>query len=97
MTRPSTEENLLKCNPPLTETKPFENIANPLNNNSLILYDLPSHSEIVKYTDANKFKIDLTTLKKEGKIKLYNLEKNEYQNKLIKIDLGIELYQMEDY
>ena len=97
MTRPSTEENLLKCNPPLTETKPFENITNPLDNNSLILYDLPSHSEIAKYTDPNKFKIDLSTLKRETKIKLDNLEKNEYQNKPIKIDLGIELYQMEDY
>ena len=97
MTRPSTEENLLKCNTPLTETKPFGNIANPLDNNSLILYDLPSHSEIVKYTNPKKFKIDLTTLKRDAEINLYNLEKNEYQNKPIKIDLGIELYQMEDY
>ena len=80
MTRPSTEENLLKCNPPLTETKPFKNITNPLDNNSLILYDLPSHSEIVKCTDPNKFNTNLTNLKKEAEIKLYNLEKNEYQN-----------------
>ncbi|KON32149.1 MAG: hypothetical protein AC479_07825 [miscellaneous Crenarchaeota group-6 archaeon AD8-1] len=94
MTRPNTEETLLKCNPALTETKTFENITNPLDNNSLTLYDLPSRHELVKYTNPNKLNSDFE--EKEAKIKLYNLEKDEIQIKPIKIDLGIDLYQMEE-
>ena len=96
MTRPNTEETLLKCNPALTETKTFENISNPLDNNSLILYDLPSRHELVKCTDPNKLNSDFENKEKEVKIKLYNLEKDEIQIKPIKIDLGIDLYQMEE-
>jgi len=97
MTRHTNEENLLKCSTTLTETKPFENISTPLDNNSLMLYDLPTNSELEKETNLNQLNTDPTSITKKPMIKLYDLEKKEIQTNSIKIDLDIDLYQMEDY
>ena len=97
MTRHTNEENLLKCSTALTETKPFKNINTPLDNNSLMLYDLPTTSELEKETNLNQLNTDPASIMKKPMIKLYDLEKKEVQANSIKIDLDMDLYQMEDY
>jgi hypothetical protein len=97
MTRQTSEENLLKCNNVLAETKPFENIVNPMDNNSLMLYDLPTQTSLEKEIELNQLNNDLSGITKKSMIKLYNLENKELKKTNIKIDLDIELYQMEDY
>jgi hypothetical protein len=97
MTRHTPEENLLKCSAALTETKPFENISNPLDNNSLLVYDLPTHSELEKEAALNQLNKEIAAIIKKPMLKLDNLEKKELQTNSIKIDLDIDLYQMEKY
>ena len=97
MTRTPSEENLLKCSNVLTETKHFENITNPTDNNSLMLYNLPPHPDLEKEAELNQLNNDLTGLVEKPIIKLYNIENKEFQKNNIKIDLDIDLYQMEDY
>lgn len=98
MTRTPSEENLLKCSSNvLPETKPFENITNPMDNNSLILYDLPPNPDLEKEAKLKQLTNDLTGIVEKPMIKLYDIENKEFQKNNIKIDLDIDLYQMEDY
>ncbi len=103
MTRHSSEENSIKSSDIFPETKSvlllksFENITNPLENNSTLPYDLsiPSVSEQeVGLTNLNN---DLTRITEKHMINLYNLENKVFQKNNIKIDFDIDLYQMEDY
>lgn len=97
MTRHTSEENLLKCSNVLAETKPFENIVNPIDNNSLMLYDLSKQTGLNKEIEQNQLNSDISGITKKSMIKLYNLENNEFKRTNIKINLDIDLYQMEDY
>ena len=97
MTSHTPEENLLKGSTALTETKPFENISNPLDNNSLSLQDLPKRSELEKEAALNQLNNEIATIIKKSMLKLDNLEKKELQTNSLKIDLDIDLYQMEKY
>ena len=97
MTRTPSEENLLKCSNVLAETKPFESINNPMDNNSPILYNLPPNPDLEKEAELNQLNNDLTGLVEKPMVKLYNIENKEFQKNNIKIDLDIDLYQMEDY
>ncbi|MCW3998592.1 MAG: hypothetical protein NWF10_08525 [Candidatus Bathyarchaeota archaeon] len=99
MTRQTPEENILKCTSELAETKAFENLSNPIDN-SLLLHNLPTNSEIEQETKLSQLKRDLTitqSLVKQPMTKLYDLEKKENPISSTKIDLDIDLYQMEDY
>lgn len=99
LTRQAPEENILKCTSELAQTKGFENLNNP-SDNSLLLYNLPKSDEIEKEIKLSQLKKDLTltqSLVEKPMIKLYNLEKKENPISSMKIDLDINLYQMEDY
>ena len=99
LTRSPSEENILKCESQIAETKPFENINNPIDD-YLLLYNLPNSSEIEKEIQLNQLNKDLILtqdLETKPLIKLYNLEKNHKPKSSIKVDLDIDLYQMEDY
>ena len=99
LTKPPSEENILKCASSIAETKSFENINNPIDD-SLLLYNLPNSSEIEKEIQLNQLTKDpmlSQNLEKKPLIKLYNLEKNNKPKSSIKVDLDIDLYQMEDY
>jgi hypothetical protein len=100
LTRHTQEENILKYTSELTETKAFENLGNPIDNNSLLIYNLPKSSEIEQETKLSQVNRDITitqNLVKQPMIKLYNLEKKETPNSSTKIHLDLDLYQMEDY
>jgi hypothetical protein len=99
LTRQTPEENILKCTSELAQTKAFENLNNPIDN-SLLLYNLPKSDEIEKEIQLSQLNKDLTltqSLVEKPMIKLYNLEKKENPISSMKIDLDINLYQMEDY
>ena len=99
LTRPPSEENILKCESSIAETKPFENINDPIDD-SLLLYNLPNSSDIekeIQLNQLNKDPISTQDLETKSLIKLYNLEKKDKPKNSIKIDLDIDLYQMEDY
>jgi hypothetical protein len=99
LTRHTPDENILKCTSTITETKAFENLSKPIDN-SLVLYNLPNNSEIEKEIQLNQLNKNITltqSLVEKPMIKLYDLEKNENPTSSIKIDLDIDLYQMEDY
>lgn len=97
MTRTPHEENLLKCVTTLAETKQFDNIANQLENNPLLNYNLPTKSDLEKEIDLSEFNKELTRNIENPMTKLCNLEKKEIKSFPIKIDLDLDLYQMEDY
>ena len=97
MTRTPHEENLLKCETALSETKPFDNISNPLDNKSLLTYSLPTRSELEKEITFSEITNELAKNIENPMSKLYNLEKKEIKSIPIKINLDIDLYQMEDF
>jgi hypothetical protein len=100
LTSKTPEENILKCSSELAETKTFENISNPINNNPPLLYNHPFNSEIDQETKLSQLSTDPTIKKnlvKQPMIKLYDLEKKENPISSLKSDLDIDLYQMEDY
>ncbi len=100
LTRPTTGENILKCTPTLTENKTFENLCNPIDNNSLLLYDIPSNSKLDKELEIDLIARDITRTKnivEKLMFNLYDLEKKGIKENSEKIELDIELYQMEDY
>jgi hypothetical protein len=97
MTRHSNEENLLKCSTTLPGTKPFENIADPINNNSLLDLNLPTYSDLEKKIHLPEFNKELTPNLENPMVKLHDIEKKEIKNNQIKINLDIDLYQMEEY
>lgn len=97
MTRQTHEENLLKCETTLAQTKTFDNISNPIDNNPLLQYELPSRSELEKEITLTEFNNELITNMENPMEKLFDLEKKEIKSNPTKIDLDINLYQMEDY
>ena len=97
MTRNTHQENLLKCETALAETKPFDNISNQLDNNPLLTYNLPMGSKLEKEITLPEFNNELTSNIENPMTKLYNLEKKEIKSIPIKINLDLDLYQMEDY
>lgn len=96
MTRTPHQENLLKCETALAETKTFDNISNPIENNPLLTYNLPARSTLEKEITLPEFNNEFATNIENPMTKLYNLEKKEIK-KIQKINLDLDLYQMEEY
>ena len=100
LTRPTAEENIIKCASTITENKAFENLCNPIDNNSLLLYDIPDSSKLDKELEIDLIARDITRTKnivEKLMFNLYDLEKKGIQEHSEKIELDIDLYQMEDY
>jgi len=100
LTRHTSEENILKCTSTITENKAFENLCNPVDNNSLLLYDIPTSSKLEKELEIDLIARDITRTKnivEKLMFNLYDLEKKGIQENSEKIELNIDLYQMEDY
>ena len=100
MTRHTTEENILKCTSIITENKAFENLCNPIDNNSLPLYDIPTSSKLEKELEIDHITRDITitqNIVEKLMHNLYDLEKKGILESSAKIELDIDLYQMENY
>ena len=100
LTRHTSEENILKCTSTITENKAFEKLCNPIGNNSLLLYDIPTNSKLEKELEIDLITRDITRTKnivEKLMFNLYDLEKKGIQENSEKIELNIDLYQMEDY
>lgn len=100
MTRHTTEENILKCTSTITENKAFENLYNPIDNNSLLLYDIPTSSKLEKELEIDHITRDITitqNIVEKLMHNLYDLEKKGILESSAKIELDIDLYQMENY
>ena len=82
LTRPTAEENIIKCTSTITENKAFENLCNPIDNNSLLLYDIPSSSKLDKELEIDLIARDITRTKnivEKLMFNIYDLEKKGIQ------------------
>ena len=100
LTGHTTRDNILKCTTTVTENKAFENLCNPIDNNSLLLYDIPTSSKLEKELEIDHIARDITVTQnivEKLMHNLYDLEKKVIPESSAKIELDIDLYQMEDY
>ncbi len=101
MTKHTADESTLKCHVSVEgDNKVSESVANMTGNNALVICDVNASPE---NEDQLKTTLIKTGVKSEtdrlGKImpELYNLENCTASEKPVKIDLDLDLYQMENF
>jgi hypothetical protein len=98
LTKHAADETALKCHVTVEgDNKVSESVAKVMGNNALVICDVNDSPDQLKTTPIKtgiKSKTD-----RLGKImpELYNLENGVESEKPVKIDLDVDLYQMEDF
>ena len=99
MTKHTADETSLKCHISVEgDNKVSESATKMMGNNALVIYDVNASPENQLKTTPIKTGIKSET-DRLGKImpELYNLENCIGSEKSVKIDLDLDLYQMENY
>ncbi len=98
MTKPLPDETLLKCHLTVEDVnKVGEGITRIMDNNALLIRGpvvaAPEREEtlIKPKVNAKRSRLGKTMQK------LYNLESSSESEKPLRVDLGLDLYQMEEY
>jgi len=98
LTKQISDEATLKCHMPGEETKVGESGTTVVDNNALVICDVHAISELVDKRKVTPIMTEIE-LKNDrlGKImhELYNLDNCLETEKTVKIDLDLDLYQME--
>lgn len=101
MTKQTADETALKCHVTVEgANKVSESITKMMDNNSLIICDVNANPEREDQLKTTPIKTGIKSeTNKLGKImpELYNLENGITSEKPVKIDLDLDLYQMEDF
>jgi hypothetical protein len=99
LTKQTADETTLKCHMTAEgANKVSENVTKMMNNNELIICDINTSPEKEDQLKTTPIKTGTET-NRLGKImpKLYNLENCIAAEKPVKIDLDLDLYQMENF
>jgi len=101
LTKQTADETALKCHVTVEgANKVSESITKMMDNNSLIICDVNANPEREDQLKTTPIKTGIKSeTNKLGKImpELYNLENGITSEKPVKIDLDLDLYQMEDF
>lgn len=98
MTKQPVDEAALKCHLPLEGAgKVGENVTNVMSNNALVICDVDVVPERTVPLKTAPIKTHVKEADKLGKVmcELYNLESGVESDKPVKINLDLDLYQME--
>ena len=101
MTKQTADETTLKCHMTVEEAnKVSESVAKVMGNNALVVCDVDASPENEDQLKTAPIKTGIKSeTDKLGKImpELYNLENCTASEKPVKIDLDLDLYQMENF
>jgi hypothetical protein len=99
LTKQTSDETTLKCHVTVEGTnKVGESVTKMMDNNALIICDVNASPEKEDQLKTTSLKTG-TEANRLGKVmpELYNLENCSVSEKPVKIDLDLDLYQMENF